>query len=160
MRMEGFIGESQRVGNRMIMIGFAGFLGGGMKAMYTGSPVLRAAGFSGASCCLVGTTCFGSESLAYVALQRFNQATGAKEEHKRDLLISHSLGGMCGGGIIGGLFQGRVVRGMLLLTPLMLGVGLAEIKFLELRDERMKELLLDSMEKDKKKKQTQDTFSR
>ena len=86
--METFRAESQRVGSRMLISGALGAIGGAARAMYTGNPLIRAAILTGTSCCLVGTSCFGCESLAYFAIQRFNQSTGAEVAHGRDLLRS------------------------------------------------------------------------
>jgi hypothetical protein len=158
--METFRAETERVASRMMLLGAAGFAGGAVRAIYSGSPVMRATFVAGTSCCMVGTAVFGAESLAYLAIQRINQATGSKEAHGRDLLISHGVGGLCGGALVGGLFQHRVLPGMILFTPLMLGVAVAEIKFLEMRDARIKELQLDSMNSQNNQRRNDDSYSR
>ena len=129
----------------MLISGALGAIGGATKAIYKGNPILRSAMFTGTSCCLVGTACFGCESLAYFVVQRVKQDTRAEVAHGQDLLVSHGVGGCCGGAIVGGIFQGRTFPGMLMFTPLMLGVAFAEIKFLEMRAERVKELQLENL---------------
>jgi hypothetical protein len=159
--METFRAERERVAGRMMLLGAAGVVGGAVRAMYSGgSPVMRATFMAGTSCCMVGTAIFGAESLAYLALQRIHQATGTKEAHGRDLLISHGVGGLCGGALVGGLFQHRVMPGMILFTPLMLGVAVAEIKFLEMRGARIKELQLDGMNTQSNRRRNDDSYSR
>lgn len=56
------------------------------------------------------------------------------------LVFSHGLGGILGGSISGGLFKGRPSQGIMLLTPMMLGVAYGELKLQEYKLERIKEL--------------------
>ena len=57
---------------------------------------------------------------------------------------SHALGGMIGGGITGALFLHRPIPGMMLCTPVMIGVAYAELCFEKERQERLRQLLLNT----------------
>jgi len=62
---------------------------------------------------------------------------------KTRLYISHGLGGIVGGGITGGLFNGKPLSGIMLITPLMLGIAYSEIQIQEYKRKRIKELQME-----------------
>lgn len=96
-----------------------------------------------ASFALVGTACFGFERLSNVAIRQM--ATSSQEDSNEQVFYaSHALGGMIGGGIAGALFQHRPIPGMLLCTPVMVGVAYAELCFEKERQERLRQLLLNT----------------
>jgi len=74
----------------------------------------------------------GSESMSESGDSYFTENTR--------LFASHGFGGIVGGGISGGLFKGRPLQGMMLMTPMMLGFAFGELKLQKYRMKRIKEL--------------------
>jgi len=66
-------------------------------------------------------------------------------KHQNHIFLSHAIGGAIGGSICGGLFQRRPWGGILLFTPVMLGVALLERRLDEWRRERIKSILKESV---------------
>ena len=65
-----------------------------------------------------------------------------KEQVERTrLFMSHGMGGAVGGSLCGGLFKGRPLPGMLMLTPIMLGIAYGELRLQEYKKKRIKELM-------------------
>jgi len=135
--------EVDRVAGRVLLAALSGLLGGAALATYKGSPLPKTSVSMAASCALVGTACFGFERLSNVALR---QVVDTKNEQIRERVFfgSHALGGMVGGGITGALFQHRPIPGMMLCTPLMIGVAFAEQMFEKERQERLRQQLARS----------------
>lgn len=137
--------EIDRVAARVSLAALSGLVGGAALATYKGSPLPKTSVSMAVSCALVGTACFGFERLSNVALQQVVVPMDDKnndDTEKRLFYGSHALGGMIGGGIAGALFQHRPIPGMLLCTPIMIGVAFAEEKFQEERQLRLQQHLL------------------
>ena len=130
--------EVQRVSNRMTVSFLGGLATGVAIALRKGLPVAKTAISIGASCAMVGTACFGLERVSNVALQ---QVVLTNNNDKTRLYISHAIGGAAGGGMVGYLYQFRVIPGIMLFTPAMLAVAFGEIKFEQARQARLQQLL-------------------
>jgi len=52
----------------------------------------------------------------------------SEQDHRFRIILSHFIGGMIGGSINGALFIKRPAKGMLLFTPIMLGVSWVELE--------------------------------
>ena len=126
-----------RVAARVAISAVAGLTLGASIAIFKGAPIGRTAMSVSASCALAGTACFGTERVANTAIRRLSEGT---EPTTRDF-ASHGIGGVVGGGIAGGLFQGRVLSGSLLFTPIMLGVAYGELRADEYKRDRLNQLL-------------------
>ena len=133
--MDKVLAEVERVSNRMTVAGIAGVVVGAAMATRKGLPVAKTAFIMGANCAIVGTACFGLERVSNVALRQVMM------DDERRLYYSHAIGGATGGGLVGALFQFRVIPGIIAFTPAMLMVALAEIKFEEARSERLSKYL-------------------
>jgi hypothetical protein len=141
--------EVDRVAHRVTLSALAGLLGGASLATLKGSSIPRNSLSMATSCALVGTACFGFERLSNVAMRQIvlaaeNNTSDNNENTSTLLYASHAIGGMVGGGITGALFQHRPIPGMILCTPLMLGIALAEQAFETARKERLSEMLAKS----------------
>ena len=129
--------EVDRVAARVAISTVAGLTLGASIAIFKGAPIGRTAMSVSASCALASTACFGTERVANTAIRRLS---GGNEPTTRDF-ASHGIGGVVGGGIAGGLFQGRVLSGSLLFTPIMLAVAYGELRADEYKRERLNHLL-------------------
>ena len=131
--------EVDRTAARVAISAMAGLTLGASIAIFKGAPIGRTSMSVSASCALAGTACFGSERVANNAIRLLSENTST-EPTTRDF-VSHGIGGAVGGGIAGGLFQGRVLSGSLLFTPIMLAVALGELRANECKRERLNQLL-------------------
>jgi len=153
---------------RVTATAMTGLFLGASLATFRGIPIPKTSLSVATSCALTGTACFTSERVAHYAInalvptssptvtieqqqqqqqqqQDSNSTTSYTNTQKRDLLfVSHALGGVIGGSICGGLFQRKPWGGMLLFTPLMLGVALMEMQFDELKRERIQSILKEA----------------
>ena len=129
--------EVDRTAARVAISAMAGLTLGASIAIFKGAPIGRTSMSVSASCALAGTACFGSERVANNAIRLLSENT---EPTTRDF-VSHGIGGVVGGGIAGGLFQGRVLSGSLLFTPIMLAVAFGELRANEYKRERLNQLL-------------------
>lgn len=135
----------------------AGLGGGAAYATLRGHPLFKTSMNAALSCALVSTACFGMERVAHGALcqsallwEGANVSKDAGEAasteatnaaHSSLVYASHALGGVCGGSVVGFLFQGKPLAGAFLLAPIMLGIGAAELSLEEYRTERVRQLL-------------------
>ena len=138
-----------------------------LRGMQGIRPLLRTSASVAASWALVGTACFGMERVAFHLVGEYgnlqplrtvlgmdsHSLTGEEEARtmessvardKVQLGVSHILGGIGGGAITGGLFQGRPFFGAASFVPLMCGVAFLEMKWDDYREARLKALLLES----------------
>lgn len=133
----------------------AGLGCGAAYATYKGFPIAKTSLSAAVSCSLISTACFGVERIAYGILRRSglfvtetsrtslaNETHSARESMPSPNLLygSHALGGFLGGGVVGVLYQGSPLRGSILLTPIMLGIGQLEISLEKYKAERIQQL--------------------
>jgi hypothetical protein len=88
---------------------------------------------------MVATACLGFQRLASLTARKIWQQQDEKNSVPL-LVASHAFGGIIGGGLSGYLYIRRPIRGMVFLTPVMLIVSLAEIKYQERRKLKPEEI--------------------
>jgi hypothetical protein len=128
---------------------------GAAYATYKGYPIPKTSLSAAVSCSLISTACFGVERIAYGILRRSDRfvteisgSNSADDTHSAQqsmpspnlLYGSHALGGFFGGGLVGVLYQGAPLRGSILFTPIMLGIGQLEISLEKYKAERIQQL--------------------
>jgi hypothetical protein len=144
--------QIDHVASRMTLAALSGIVVGASLATYRGSNIIKTAMSVSGSFALCGTACSGSERIAYnvlkLSLKPDSEHPRYYRLHERNnqLFLSHSVGGAVGGMICGGLFQGRLIAGLALFTPLMLGVAYAEITLSEYREKRLQEMAGETTE--------------
>ena len=131
--MEKAYDELTHVSNRSTVAAVAGSVVGSSYAIFRGIPLRQTTIQSFVSSLMIGTACFGFERIVSVAIRG---AGGEEPETRTQRLISHGVGGFLGGGTVGFLYQMRPIPGMLLFTPVMLGVAFGEEKYESMREER------------------------
>ena len=164
--------ELDHVTNRVILSTITGFFSGGSHAIIKGYPAPRASIQASISCALAGTACFGIERIVHTfvlpsLLTLSMNHDGAKEQaqtqtqtqaqtqtqtqmqmtKKQSLYISHTVGGIIGGGLLGGIFQRRVGSGIMLFTPLMIGAAYGEIRFQLWKEDQIQQLIVKEQKK-------------
>mmetsp|Transcript_26442 Transcript_26442/g.38313 ORF Transcript_26442/g.38313 Transcript_26442/m.38313 type:complete len:173 (-) Transcript_26442:101-619(-) len=133
--------EIDHISNRVTIGAFSGIFLGAAIATYRGFPILRTSLTVAASCAMTGTACFITERAAYATLTSITKQDTENETMK--VVASHSIGGLCGGGLSGYLFHKRPFAGMMLFAPIMITVALVEMEVDAYRKERIKDLLAD-----------------
>eukprot|EP00956_Cyclotella_meneghiniana_P004873 scaffold6031_cov72-Cyclotella_meneghiniana.AAC.2 len=123
---------------RMTACAATGLACGVIHSTYKGLPIAKTSLSAAVSCALVSTACFGAERLSYGLIHNI---TGEKSSTTPNILYgSHALGGLCGGGLVGFLYQGNPIPGIILLTPIMLGIGKLEISLNAYKSRRIQQL--------------------
>lgn len=143
------------VANRVGIASAVGLVGGAAWATLKGMPRRSTALKVCASCTLVATAVFGTERLAFAAMdgrtvtnndgnttqeQQQQQQQQLRRRKRVVSLTSHSFGGVAGGGLLGYLYLKKPVRGMVVFVPTMLLVGYLELYWQNLKQQRWKEL--------------------
>lgn len=123
------------VASRVSLCAATGFVGGIIYGTFYGFPLRLVATRSAVSCAIVGTVLFGSERLAYSAMD------GQIEGQRRKMLTSHAFSGVMGGGLNGYLYQKKPLRGMFFFIPVMFGVAGLEMLWENAKESRRAELL-------------------
>jgi len=108
-------------GARAVISTLLGTTAGGLIAVYRGNPVFLHTALTGFSCTIAATACSVSERAAAVVMSRNSEVV------KGDFR-THAIGGILGGSLIGGIYKKSPSSGVLLFTPIMLGVALLEEK--------------------------------
>jgi hypothetical protein len=132
----------------------SGMILGGSFATLKGLPLMQTTLSMTSSFALASTACFIPERIFYHSsfyfVPRDTNSTGftdsSEKLEKTRLFVSHGLGGIIGGGVAGGLFKGKPLPGIMLLSPLMLVAAYSEIRIQEYKRKRIKELRME-MEK-------------
>lgn len=122
-------------------VSFSAVAGLGLGTMYStlkGFPLQSTALKVASSMAMVGTVVFGMERIGYVAMK------GQIEQERRLLLTSHAFSGVAGGALNGYLFHKKPRQGMFYFVPAMMGVAMLEMYWANRREERIRELMLES----------------
>jgi hypothetical protein len=147
--------EIDRIAARVTVVGCLGAMAGIGIGLFKGHHrIARTAGLTAFSCALCGTACFGSERLASTA-GRYLLSADSNNVDKNDndddnrwpaTFLSHAVGGSVGGALLGQLYMGRPVRGIVFFVPLMTVVGLGELLFENKREERLRQRIQEQVE--------------
>lgn len=129
--------EIDRIASRVTIATCFGALAGVGTAMFKGHPMARTVGLTAFSCAMTGTACFGAERCASVLTKRVLQRNDNEWE---TVLGTHAMGGLLGGSILGGLYIGKPIHGVVFFVPFMLLVGTGEKLFYDVREERNQRL--------------------
>ncbi|CAB9498715.1 expressed unknown protein [Seminavis robusta] len=139
MAMESAINDSlDYMGKRVILATAMGGLAGGCLAVHRGHSIATLANSMARSWALTATAGVATQQLAYGVLARTAWPPKTQEQKNALILASHALGGISGGSVLGFLYIQKPLRGIVLMAPLMVAVGLAEVRF----QERQRQLLL------------------
>mmetsp|Transcript_28919 Transcript_28919/g.29287 ORF Transcript_28919/g.29287 Transcript_28919/m.29287 type:complete len:157 (-) Transcript_28919:132-602(-) len=137
--MEYFWDEVDRLSNRVMIAACGGLLIGSSAAVLKGLPFRQSAFSSTVSTSIAATTCFTSERCVNMLLPRSDSVSALNEDRRH--YISHGLGGLAGGALIGMIYKSSPLSGGLLFTPIMFAVAFAENQVDEYREERIRNLL-------------------
>ena len=116
-------------------------------------PIAKTSLNMGASAALAGTACLGLERIVHFLYGKSQSLLPASEGREKafvtslgrdkvQLGVSHVMGGLGGGVISGGLFNGKPIAGAFYFVPLMCGVAVLEVKWDEYRMEHLRRMLV------------------
>jgi hypothetical protein len=125
------INDFDYVAARVAVATGVGGLAGASVGIYRGHNVPRVTQTMAMNFAMTATACIGSQRLALAAGRTLIPLKKGETPSSKMILASHGIGGIVGGGILGALYIGKPVRGMVLLVPTMLFVGLLELRFQE-----------------------------
>jgi uncharacterized membrane protein len=146
MNSEQLFEAIDRVTHRVSSGAASGIFLGASFATLKGLPLPQTSLSMASSFALASTACFIPERIFYQTsfyfVPRDNTIVVDSSEKKENtrLFVSHGLAGVVGGGVTGGLFNGKPLSGVMLIMPLMLGVAYSEIQIQEYKRKRIKEL--------------------
>ena len=83
----------------------------------------------------VATACFGSERIVNIMYRNFFLKNNL-ESAQDTVMLSHGVGGVLGGTVLGGLYNGKPLHGVLFIAPLMLLAGYGTDLYYNMRNER------------------------
>ena len=126
--------DLDRVSARVTAVGALGALAGVGTAMYKGHLLGRTVGLTALSCAMVGTACFGAERLAAFSLR--GGPLEGELGRSSFLMLTHACGGVVGGSLLGALYIGKPLHGIVFFVPTMTMVGFAEALFQDMVDEQ------------------------
>jgi hypothetical protein len=122
------------ISRRVSVSGIFGAVAGTFIAMYRGyDSIVRTSSRTAFSCAMVSTACFTIERCTYIGVTQYL----LNEQEQIDLfhnskqiyylkLYTHTIGGILGGAMVGGLYTGKLLRGAFVFTPLMLFIAMTE----------------------------------
>lgn len=128
--------QIDHLSSRVSISAISGLLLGASHAVFKGHPVPRASLQVSFSCALAATACFGIERVSSTIIN--NQKYEIEDE--TSIYLSHAVGGVVGGGLLGGIFQRRFIGGSLLFSPIMIVAAYAEIQFQDWKQEKIRKL--------------------
>ena len=149
--------QVDHIGNRVTTCTFTGLIIGASTATYKALPLFQTSVSIAGSFALTSTACLIPERLLYhasfyvVGKERENNnhndsndttsSLSYNKVERRRLFASHIGGGIIGGSISGSLYQRRFSwTGMVMFTPIMLGVAFAELYLQDYRRQRLEEI--------------------
>ena len=129
--------DLDRVTSRVSIAAVIGALAGTGTALLKGNPLRRTIAFTAFSCALTGTACFSAERGASIVSRHLFHRHGNQWD---DVLACHSIGGAVGGAILGTLYIGKPLHGIVFFVPLMLLIGTGEKLFQDVREEQIQRI--------------------
>jgi hypothetical protein len=133
--------DLDRLTTRISLSAFVGAIAGVGTSLFKGFPMRRTVGLTALSCAMTGTACFGAERCATIVSRRLWGHLGNEWD---TVLTSHFIGGVVGGSLLGGLYIGKPVHGVVFFVPLMLLVGTGEKLFQDMREEHLQRVALET----------------
>ncbi len=155
--------QMDHIGNRVTTCTLTGLIIGASTATYNALPLFQTSVSIAGSFALTSTACLIPQRILYSSsfyfvpqqkqqkqqqqlnlnlspAQTQNEHEGGETERRR-LIASHIGGGMIGGTISGSLYQRRFSwTGMVMFTPIMIGIAFAELNLQEYRRKRLNEI--------------------
>lgn len=125
--------DVDHVASRVAVAAALGGISGATLGIYRGHNVPKIAQTMGLNFAMTATACIGSQQLALAAGRTLLKPKGDGTPSSSMILASHGIGGAVGGGLLGGLYIGKPIRGMVFLVPVMLVIGMFELRFDETR---------------------------
>ena len=119
------------VAARTALAGILGGLSGASLAIIRGHSVPMLMQRMAGSWAMAATACIGTQRITHAAARHLLAGRGIDEKSDAMIVGTHCAGGVVGGGILGYLFIRKPLHGISYLTPIMLLVSLAEIRYEE-----------------------------
>lgn len=116
------------VASRAAVAGAIGGISGAALAVFRGHSIQMMATRIAGTWAMAATACIGTQRLTSMSGRHL---LDVDEKSDAMLVGTHCAGGIFGGGLLGYLYIRKPIRGMIFLTPVMLMVALAEIRFEE-----------------------------
>lgn len=133
--MEDAMNESlDYMGKRVVAATALGGALGGCLATYRGHAISMVAPNMARSWALSATACTLTQQLALGVL---SSVIPSSKNDTAAILISHGVGGICGGSLLGYLYIRKPVRGIVFMAPLMLAIGMLELRHQELQKRKL-----------------------
>ena len=127
MQESTLVKDLDHVASRVCVAGIGGVLSGAVVALNRGHIVSKTAHSMGWNWALAAAACLSTQRLALAGFRYQNDGVITPTA----TMVSHGVGGVLGGGILGGLFIQKPLRGVVFAVPMMLGIGMLELKFQE-----------------------------
>lgn len=143
--------EVDYVATRVGFCSATGLLSGAAFSALRGLPRRATSIKVCASWTLVATAVFSTERIGYLLFKMpLGGVDSGENDHpsnnRRLLLTSHAFAGITGGGLLGYLYQRQPLRGTVVFTPLMIGVGLGELYWSDQKAKRWSQLDIDNQQ--------------
>jgi hypothetical protein len=123
------------MGKRVVTAAVFGGVLGGCLATYKGHAISMVAPNMARSWALCTTACTLTQQLALGVLSNVLPFSSNKNDTAA-ILISHGVGGICGGSVLGYLYIRKPVRGMVFMAPIMLAIGMLELRYQERQEQQ------------------------
>jgi hypothetical protein len=133
--------QLDRVATRVSLAALMGTLAGVGTAMYKGHPMARTVGLTAFSCAVTATACFGAERCVNTLIRKGFHQDATENNSWESVLGSHAAGGTLGGSILGTLYIGKPVHGIVFFVPFMLLVGTGEKLLYDVQEEHIQRIL-------------------
>jgi hypothetical protein len=133
--MEDAMNESlDYMGKRVVAATALGGALGGCLATYRGHSISMVAPNMARTWALSATACTLTQQLALGVLSSVLQCSS---DDTAAILVSHGLGGICGGSLLGYLYIRKPVRGIVFMAPIMLAIGMLELRHQERQKQKL-----------------------
>ena len=108
------------------------------------STLIKTSISTGLTCAMTGTACFTTERIAHYTICHLSSSNNnVYNDNYNPKVALHTLlkshiggGGIIGGSLIGGSFKASPISGIMVLTPIMIGIAFTEHEIDEYRRQR------------------------
>jgi hypothetical protein len=118
------------MGKRVVAATGLGGALGACLATYKGHAISMVVPNMARTWALSATACTFTQQLALGVL---SSVVPSSKNDTPAILLSHGVGGICGGSVLGYLYIRKPVRGIIFMTPIMLVIGMLELRLQELQ---------------------------